>query len=56
LVTEGSGDFTALGHLGQFVYVNPAENVIIVRLGNSRGGLDWDEWKDVLAFLATGIE
>ena len=52
LVTEGAGDFTALGHLGQFVYVNPAEDVIVVRLGNSRGGLEWDEWKTILASIA----
>ncbi|MCP5094232.1 MAG: beta-lactamase family protein [Chloroflexi bacterium] len=56
LVTEGGGDFTALGHLGQFVYVNPAQDVIIVRLGNSRGGLEWDEWKTILAFIAEGVE
>jgi CubicO group peptidase (beta-lactamase class C family) len=56
LVTKGGSDFTALGHLGQFVYVNPIKNVIIVRQGTSRGGLEWDEWKEVLAFLAKEIE
>ncbi len=56
LVTEDGGDFTALGHQGQFVYVNPAKNIIIVRLGTSRGGLEWDEWKAVLADLAVQVE
>jgi len=56
LVSETGGDFTTMGHLGQFVYVNPAENVIIVRLGTSRGGLDWDEWLAVLAALAEGTQ
>ncbi|MCP4420389.1 MAG: serine hydrolase [Chloroflexi bacterium] len=56
LITENGNDFTALGHLGQFVYVNPAENLIIVRLGTSRGGLEWDEWKTVLAGLAAQVE
>ncbi len=56
LVSEEGGDFTAMGHLGQFVYVNPQENLIIVRLGTSRGGLEWDEWKAALAFLAEGTE
>ena len=46
----------AMGHLGQFVYVNPAENVIIVRLGKSRGGLEWDEWQAALADLAAQID
>lgn len=56
LVSEDGGDFTALGHLGQFVYVNSAQDVIIVRLGNSRGGLEWDEWKVVLASIAERVE
>lgn len=36
-----SGDFMAQGILGQFVYVNPAKNLIIVRLGQSGGDADW---------------
>ncbi|MGH1384337.1 serine hydrolase domain-containing protein [Kordia sp.] len=28
-------DYSALGILGQYVYVNPAENIIVVRLGDS---------------------
>ena len=55
LVSE-DGDFTAMGHLGQFLYVNPEENLVIVRLGTSRGGLEWDEWQDVFATLAKEIE
>jgi len=31
-------DFTAIGHLGQFIYVSPAANVIIVRNGKKSGG------------------
>lgn len=45
-----------MGHLGQFVYVNPDENLIIVRLGKSRAGLAWDEWKAIFADLAEQIE
>ena len=56
LVSETVGDFVAMGHLGQFVYVNPAEEVVIVRLGTSRGGLEWDEWKDLLATIAEEVE
>ena len=56
LVSEDGSDFTALGHLGQFIYVNPAQDVIIVRLGASRGGLEWDEWKAVLVSIAEGVE
>jgi CubicO group peptidase (beta-lactamase class C family) len=36
-------DFMAQGILGQFIYVNPAKDLIIVRLGKNEGKADW--WK-----------
>jgi len=48
-------DFVATGHLGQFLYVNPAENVVIVRLGRSMGALSADEWKELLVALSARI-
>jgi hypothetical protein len=33
----------AQGILGQFIYVNPTNNVIIVRLGKNTGKANW--WK-----------
>jgi CubicO group peptidase (beta-lactamase class C family) len=36
-------DFMAEGILGQFVYVNPSKDLIIVRLGKKVGKADW--WK-----------
>lgn len=38
---SNKGDFMAKGFLGQYIYVNPAKNVIIVRLGKTPGGLKW---------------
>ncbi len=35
------GDFMAEGILGQFIYVNPTKNLIIVRLGKKHGDVDW---------------
>ncbi|MBL7953142.1 MAG: serine hydrolase [Flavobacteriales bacterium] len=35
------GDFMAQGILGQFVYVNPAREIVIVRLGKKYGGVGW---------------
>ncbi len=35
------GDFMAEGILGQFVYVNPTKNLIIVRLGKNEGKANW---------------
>ncbi len=39
---NAKGDFIAEGILGQFVYVNPRNNVVLVRLGKSSGGIEWD--------------
>lgn len=39
-----SGDFFAGGLLGQYIYVYPSKNVIIVRLGKSRGkNVSWSK-------------
>ena len=37
-----TGDFMAQGILGQFIYVNPSKNLIIVRLGKNYGKTDWE--------------
>ena len=42
-----TGDFMAQGILGQYIYVNPEKNLIIVRLG--KGLLGFTDWKT--AFL-----
>jgi CubicO group peptidase (beta-lactamase class C family) len=36
-----TGDFMAQGILGQYVYVNPEKNLVIVRLGKNSGKADW---------------
>jgi CubicO group peptidase (beta-lactamase class C family) len=38
---SGEGDFMAEGILGQFIYVHPAKDLIIVRLGQKTGKADW---------------
>lgn len=35
------GDYMAQGILGQFIYVNPAKHLIMVRLGKSTGKIVW---------------
>jgi CubicO group peptidase (beta-lactamase class C family) len=44
-------DFMANGHLGQFLYINPAAQIAIVRLGNGMGGLSREEWTQVFISL-----
>lgn len=36
-----TGDFLAQGILGQYIYVNPAKNLVIVRLGAKVGNANW---------------
>lgn len=36
-----NGDFMAHGILGQYIYVNPAKELVVVRLGTKEGGVDW---------------
>lgn len=39
---EKGGNYTATGILGQFVYVCPSKNIIIVRLGEADGTANWE--------------
>lgn len=38
-----TGDFMAQGILGQYIYVHPDKNLVIVRLGKNEGKADWWE-------------
>lgn len=42
-------DFAAIGHSGQYIYVLPTKNLVIVRLGTSRAK---EEWIDILRQVA----
>jgi CubicO group peptidase (beta-lactamase class C family) len=42
------GDFIAEGILGQFVFVSPSENLIIVRLGEKYGNVNWEGTFEIL--------
>lgn len=43
---DGEDDFSAVGNLGQFIYISPQVDLIIVRNGE-RYGLHYDEWLHV---------
>lgn len=40
---EPGGNYTATGILGQYIYVSPKNNVIIVRLGEKTGTANWEQ-------------
>jgi CubicO group peptidase (beta-lactamase class C family) len=51
-VAPGRSAFMAIGHLGQFLYVDPAARLLVVRLGKSRGGLSLAKWKELFLSLS----
>ncbi len=55
LASQGEGDFFALGKDGQFLYVNPEADLIIVRLGWSNGSLRSGEWIDIFQTIADEV-
>jgi CubicO group peptidase (beta-lactamase class C family) len=40
---SNDGDFMAEGILGQFIYVNPSKNIVIVRMGKNYGRINWSD-------------
>jgi CubicO group peptidase (beta-lactamase class C family) len=44
--------FAATGHLGQYIFVSPSENTVIVRFGKDTGKVD--SWIKIFRELATG--
>ena len=41
LLSEEHGDYSTLGKDGQYMYINPKKNLIIIRLGEETGDLPW---------------
>jgi CubicO group peptidase (beta-lactamase class C family) len=49
--SNGQSDFSALGKYGQFIYVSPEADLIIVR--NGRYGMHYDEWLGIFYRFAS---
>lgn len=47
--SKSEGDYAAIGHLGQYIYVLPKKKLIVVRLGTSRGK---DEYLSIIRQVA----
>jgi len=53
LASQEEGDFFALGKDGQYIYVNPATDVVIVRLGWSSGDLPLSAWLSLFQYISS---
>jgi len=51
VLQQPGGDFYAEGILGQFIYISPATQTVVVRLGRARGKLFWPAWIGELSRL-----
>lgn len=47
------GDFMAEGILGQYIYINPYKNTVIVRMGKNHGRVNW---QDLFILLGKSID
>lgn len=50
--SRNDGDYVAVGYLGQYIYVNPKKNIIIIRLGDGKGK---QPWVDIMRAVAKEI-
>ena len=54
---EQNYDFSAMGNHGQFIYISPQKNLIIVRFGEAYGEITGaDGWVDMFYKFATNID
>ena len=56
---DGSYDYAAMGHLGQYIMISPDENLIMVRHGTSEEGdgrWEVDDWGDVFLSLVEQVK
>jgi CubicO group peptidase (beta-lactamase class C family) len=51
-LTSSQGDYAAQGAMGQYIYVHPTKDIIIVRLGKRYG---YPDWKGLFSHLANTL-
>ena len=49
---DGPSDYSGIGHFGQFIYVSPQFDTVIVRNGPGRGEWGDRDWTELFYFLA----
>jgi CubicO group peptidase (beta-lactamase class C family) len=53
---EGSNHFSAQGNYGQYIYVAPEKDLVIVRLGKEEGEKGYGYWTSLLDRLSTKVD
>ena len=52
---DGPNDYSAIGHLGQYIYVSPQNGIVIVRTGPKLGGLIHEDWMEIFFTAANRL-
>lgn len=55
LSTIETNAYTASGHLGQYIYVNPRTKILIIRLGKGNGKFYHEKWLELFKYLSDNI-
>lgn len=55
-IPNEKGDFIAEGILGQFIFVSPEEDLVIVRLGKNYGDVNWEPTFEAIKKIIHDIE
>ena len=53
---EGKDHFSARGNYGQYIYVAPEKDLVIVRLGKDEGEQGYDYWIDLFEEVSTKLD
>ena len=48
-----NGDYQAIGHFGQYIFVSPRSNTVIVRFGEEKGSISW--WDTIFPRIVSEI-
>lgn len=52
---DGRADYAAIGHLGQYIYISPQNDVVFVRTGNDRNGVYDDDFTEIFYSAASQL-
>ena len=44
-INRETGDYQAIGHFGQYIFISPGSNMMMVRFGEKKGDISW--WGEI---------
>ncbi|MEJ2055444.1 MAG: serine hydrolase, partial [Calditrichaceae bacterium] len=53
-INRNNGDFQAIGHFGQYIFISPRSDMVIVRFGEEKGEISW--WDKIFPAIISEID